>query len=222
MATKRSKATKGFKELKKTNAKSEMALTATENEFLEQISNKLGVTVSDVLDHLATGKIAVKAHHPEMTIAVKMTDGTTPSVEVLTEETVIPEQVKELQSQLQAKETKIAQLEKQVAQQETLQETYQTVSLQSEQQLLYIQELEEARRSETESKGSRHRQEIQQLNQQLSQLQAQLAREQSQHQTEIAAKDKQIEALQAHLAHLESFANIGERQLNRWRSQSIQ
>lgn len=214
MATKRSKATKGFKELKKTNAKSEIGVTATGSEFLEQISKKSGVPVSEVLDHLATGKLAVKAHHPKMTIAVKTTDEKTPTVDVVTEETVTPEQVKELQSQLQAKETKIAQLEKQVAQQETLQETYQTTSLQSEQQLLYIQELEEAR--------SRHRQEIQQLNQQLSQLQAQLAREQSQRQTEMAAKEKQIEALQAHVARLESFANIGERQLNRWRSQSIQ
>ncbi len=214
MATKRSKATKGFKEFKKTNAKSEIGVTPTGNEFLGEISKKLGVATSEVLDHLATGKITVKAHHPEMTVAVKMTDETTPTVEVVTEETATPEQVKELQSQLQAKETKIAQLEKQVAQQETLQETYQTTSLQSEQQLLYIQELEEAR--------SHHRQEIQQLNQQLNQLQTQLAREQSQRQTEMAAKDKQVEALQAHVARLESFANIGERQLNRWRSQSIQ
>ncbi|QDZ40163.1 hypothetical protein FRE64_09500 [Euhalothece natronophila Z-M001] len=214
MATKRSKTSKGFKNLKKTNAKSEIGVTPTGSEFLEQISKRLGVAASEVLDHLAKGKLAVKAHHPEMTVAVKMTDQKTPAVDVVTEESVTPEQLKELEIKLQSKEEKIAHLEKQVAQQDTLQETYQTTSIQSEQQLLYIRELEETR--------SRNRQEIQKLNQQLTQLQTQIARLESQYQTEIATKNQQLEALQAHVARLESFANIGEKQLNRWRSQNIQ
>jgi len=44
----------------------------------------------------------------------------------------------------------------------------------------------------------------------------------NQAQTEIAAKDQQIAELQAQVQALQSFASIGEKQLNRWRSRSIQ
>lgn len=210
MATKRTKATKGFKEFKKANSNQELGLTTAGNELLGQMAQKLGVSASEVVDQMAKGKIAVQTPSAESTIAIKSGEVVLVPAETATAE----EKIRELEEQLQGKTEKIAHLEQEVAQQETLQESYQTASIQSEQQQLYIQELEEAR--------SRHRQEIQQLNQQLSQLQAQLAQAESHRQTEKANQDKKIEALQAHLKRLEHFATIGERELNRWRSQSIQ
>jgi chromosome segregation ATPase len=123
------------------------------------------------------------------------------------------EKISDLEEKIAEKDEQIAKLERKLAQQEELEQTYQGISLQNQQQAIYI--------SEIEAQRSRQRREIKQLNQSINQLQSQLAQEASHRQREIAAKDQQIETLKAQVQALQSFANIGEKQINRWHSRSI-
>jgi len=215
MATKRNntKKTKGFNQIKTNNRQSETALTPTGQQLLEQIAEQVGTSLDQVLEQIAQGKLVITTDNPENTIAVNVAaEGAATTVTVIEQET--------WQQQLAEKDQEIAKLKKQLGQQEEFQQTYQSTSLQNQQQSMYIDELEQAR--------SQQRQELQQLNHQLNQLQAQLAREESNRQTaiankneEIVAKDKQIQKLKAQVQALQGLASIGERELNRWRFDSI-
>ncbi|AFZ45333.1 hypothetical protein PCC7418_3217 [Halothece sp. PCC 7418] len=208
--TKRTKAGKGFAQIKNSNA--EITLSATGQQGLAEIARQVGVTPSELVEQIISGKIAVVTEQAEKTISVIPDQGAnhSPTVKLVSGEQ--PSSVD--QNQISALEEEIMQLKKELAQQESLQQNYQAISLKSEQQGIYISELEEAR--------SRQRQEIQNLNQSLSELQAQVETQTRQPQTELAAKDQQIAKLQAQVQALQSFASIGEKSLNRWRSRSIQ
>lgn len=215
MATKRSntRKSKGFNSIKKSNHSSQTVLTATGKQLLEQISEQLGTSVEQVLEQMAQGKLGVTTDNPEKMITVHvLAEGGATTVTVGEESP--------WQEQLAEKDQQIAKLKKQLSQQEEIQQNYQGISLQNQQQSIYISELEEAR--------SQQRQEIKQLNHKITELQAQLAREESNRQTamatkeeELAAKDEQLQTLQAQVQALQGLASIGEKELNRWRFGSI-
>jgi chromosome segregation ATPase len=215
MATKRNstRKPKGFSQTKKNNTSSQTELTATGKQFLTQIAEQIGTSVDQVLEQMAQGKLVVASDNPDNTITVNVAaQGAATTVTVVEESP--------WQEQLAEKDKQIAKLQKQLSQQEEIQQNYQGISLQNQQQSIYISELEEAR--------SQQRQEIKQLNHQITELQAQLAREESNRQTamatkneQIAAKDEQIQKLQGQVQALQGLASIGERELNRWRSNSI-
>lgn len=198
MATKRSKTAKGFNQFTQGNGKSKNGLTPQAYQLLAKIALELGSSAAVVLEELAKGKIALATEKPEKTVMLK------PDGEA-TEETSVRIEVVEQspwQQALAEKDEKIAKLEKELAQQQEIAESYQAGSLQSQQQSIYIGELEEAR--------SRQRQEIGKLNLRVSELQ-----------NETEQKNQQIQNLQAQLSRLQGLASIAEQQLNRWRSRNI-
>ena len=201
--TKRTKASKGFAQAKNSNAG--ITLSSTSQQGLVEMARQVGVTPSELVEQMVNGQIAVVTEQPEKTVSVSPNHGAkqSPTVKIVSGQ----------HPSAADQSDEIKQLKKELAQQESLEQNYQAISLKSEQQGIYISELEEAR--------SRQRQEIQTLNQRLSQLQSQLETQSRQPQTELAAKDKQIANLQAQVQALQSFASIGEKQLNRWRSRNL-
>jgi chromosome segregation ATPase len=208
--TKRTRAGKGFAEVQKNNPA--MTLSATSQQGLAEMARQLEISPSELVEHLVNGKIAVVTENSEKTIAIHPAQSKNQSstVEIVSR---APSSAAD-QEQIRTLEEEITQLKKELAQQETLKQNYQAISLKSEQQGIYISELEEAR--------SRQRQEIQNLNHRLSQLQSQVDSQTAEPHAELAAKDQQIAELQAEVQRLQSFASIGEKQVNRWRSRSIQ
>ncbi|PSO48289.1 MAG: hypothetical protein BRC33_10220 [Cyanobacteria bacterium SW_9_44_58] len=215
MATKRNstRKPKGFSQPKQTHNSSQTELTPTGKQLLSQIAEQIGTSVEQVLEQMAQGKLAVAADNPENTITVNVAAQGSATTVTVAEQSPWEEQLAE-------KDKQIAKLQKQLSQQQEIQQNYQGISLQNQQQSIYISELEQAR--------SQQRQEIKHLNHQITQLQTQLAREESSRQTamatkdrEIAAKAEQIQKLQGQVQALQGLASIGERELNRWRSNSI-
>jgi len=220
--TKRTKAGKGFAQVKSSNSNAEITLSAASQEGLVAMASQVGIAPSELVEHIVKGKIAVLTDTAETTISVTSHESASqsPTVAVVSEEKTrnqkgrSADQLRALEEQIADQNAQITKLKKKLAQQDNLEQNYQTISLQSQQQSIYIDELEAAR--------SRQRQEIQELNHRLNQLHSQLNLQENQSQTEIAAKDQQIAELQAQVQALQSFASIGEKQLNRWRSRSIQ
>ncbi len=220
--TKRTKAGKGFAQVKSSNSNAEITLSAASQEGLVAMASQVGIAPSELVEHIVKGKIAVLTDTAEKTISVTphKSASQSPTVAVVSEEKTrnqegrSADQLRALEEQIADQNGQITKLKKKLAQQDNLEQNYQTISLQSQQQSIYIDELEAAR--------SRQRQEIQELNHRLNQLHSQLNLQENQSQTEIAAKDQQIAELQAQVQALQSFASIGEKQLNRWRSRSIQ
>lgn len=220
--TKRTKAGKGFAQVKSSNSNAEIMLSAASQEGLVAMASQVGIAPSELVEHIVKGKIAVLTDTAEKTISVTPHESASqsPTVAVVSEEKTrnqegrSADQLRALEEQIADQNAQIMKLKKELAQQKNLEQNYQTISLQSQQQSIYIDELEAAR--------SRQRQEIQALNHRLNQLQSQLNTQGNQAQTEIAAKNQQIAELQAQVQALQSFASIGEKQLNRWRSRSIQ
>jgi len=220
--TKRTKADKGFAQVKSSNSKAEITLSAASQEGLVAIASQVGLAPSDLVEQIIKGKVAVVTDTPETTISITPhhSASQSPTVAVVsgkknkTQQGTSADQIGALEQQIADQAAQITKLKKERAQQENLEQQYQTISLQSQQQSIYIDELEAAR--------SRQRQEIQELNHRLNELQSQLNIQGNQSQTESAAKDQQIAELQAQIQALQSFASIGEKQLNRWRSRSIQ
>lgn len=214
---KRAKTSKGFAQGKNGNRQEAINLTAFGKEFLAEIASKLGTSASEVVEEMAKGKLALTTNSPEKAIAVtpgaQLKESST--IEVVLQPPRKQEEtakISELEAKLAEKDSKISKLEKTLAQQEAMEQGYQTASVQSQQQSIYINELETAR--------SRQRQEIQDLNHRLNQLQAQLAQKPTP-QAEMARKDQQIRELKSQVQALQGFASIGENYLNRWRSRSI-
>jgi len=220
--TKRTKADKGFAQVKNKHSKAEITLSAASQKELAVMASQVGLAPSDLVEQIVKGKIAVVTDTPETTISITphQNASQSPTVAVVsgkknkTQQGASADQIGALEQQITDQTAQITKLKKERAQQENLEQQYQTISLQSQQQSIYIDELEAAR--------SRQRQEIQELNHRLNQLQSQLNTQENQSQTEIAAKDQQIAKLQAQVQALQSFASIGEKQLNRWRSRNIQ
>jgi DNA repair exonuclease SbcCD ATPase subunit len=220
--TKRTKAGKGFAQVKSNHSNAEMMLSAASEQGLAAMATQVGMAPSELVEHLVKGKIAVLTDTPETTISVTPHESASqsPTVEVVSGEKTRNQQgesaaqLRALEEQIAEQNAQMTKLKKELAQQENLEQNYQTISLQSQQQSIYIDELEAAR--------SRQRQEIQELNHRLNQVQSQLNIQANPSQTEIAAKDQQIAELQAQVQALQSFASIGEKQLNRWRSRSIE
>ena len=208
--TKRTKADKGFAQVKKNNAG--ITLSASSEQGLAAMAQQLGMTPSQLVEQLVNGKMAVVTETAETTVSIRPPERANQSstVEIVSGQSNSAAD----HNQIRAREEQIAQLQKELAQQETLQQNYQGISLKSEQQGIYIRELEAAR--------SRQRQEIQALNHRLTQLQAQVETQATAPPSELAAKDQQIAELQAQVQALQSFASIGEKHINRWRSRSIQ
>lgn len=216
--TKRNKTGKGFNEQKKTNRRSRIDVSTTGKALLGQIAQKLGLSSSEVVEEMAQGKVAVTSQTPEVTVTVTpngdSSDDPTPDIEVASEPDPSQTEVtSDRQQQLADKDAEISKLKQQLAQQQDLEQHYQTTSLQSEKQSLYIQELEQIR--------SRQQQELEQLNHQLNQLQTELTRQKRYYQQELTAKQDLIEQLSDQIQTLQRFANIGEKQLHRWRCNSV-
>jgi len=216
--TKRSKTAKGFNQQKKTNRRSRIDVSATGKALLAQIAQKLGLSRSEVVEEMAQGKVAVTSQTPEVTVTVTpngdSSDYPTPDIEVASEpDPSQMEATSDHQQQLADKDAEISKLQQQLAQQQDLEQSYQTTSLQSEKQSLYIQELEQIR--------SQQQKELEQLNHQLNQLQTELTRQRRDYQQQLAAKQQFIEQLTHQIQTLQRFASIGEKQLNRWRPNSV-
>lgn len=191
--TKRTKAGKGFAQVQKNNTG--MTLSAASQQKLAEMALQVRMTPSELVEQLVSGKIAVVTEKSEKTVSIHppQNQNQSSTVELVfgtPTSPIDPDQIRTLEEQ-------IAQLKKELEQQET-----------------YISELEEAR--------SRQRQEIQTLNHRLSQLQSEVEKQSTPPHSELAAKDQQIAELQAKVQTLQSFASIGEKQVNRWRSRSIQ
>ncbi|NBD32857.1 MAG: hypothetical protein GVY17_07820 [Cyanobacteria bacterium] len=220
--TKRTKAGKGFAQVKSSNSNAEITLSAASQQGLVAMASQIGMTPSELVEQIVKGKIAVLSDTPEKTVSVTPHDSASqsPTVKIVSGEKTSnqeggsAEQLRALEEQIADQNAQITRLKKELTQQENLEQNYQTIALQSQQQSIYISELEAAR--------SRQRQEIYELNHRLNELHSQLNTQGNQSQTKIAAKDQQIAELQAQVQALQSFASIGEKQVNRWRSRSIQ
>ncbi len=220
--TKRTKAGKGFAQVKSSNSNAEITLSAASQQGLVAMASQIGMTPSELVEQIVKGKIAVLSDTPEKTVSVTPHDSASqsPTVKIVSGEKTSnqeggsAEQLRALEEQIADQNAQITRLKKELTQQENLEQNYQTIALQSQQQSIYISELEAAR--------SRQRQEIHELNHRLNELHSQLNTQGNQSQTKIAAKDQQIAELQAQVQALQSFASIGEKQVNRWRSRSIQ
>ncbi len=208
---KRKKAEKGFDQLKKNNGQGNLPVNPTANAVLEKIANQMGISPPEVVEQMAQGKLALTSPTPEVTVAITPEQTqTTPTVELLSNASPASN---EWEQQLAQKDAEINQLKHQLAQQEDLQQQYQTTSLQHQQQSIYISELEDTR--------SQQQQHIDQLTQQLRELQQELATQKRHHQAELAAKQAAIDQLNQQIQTLQAVASVGEQQLNRWRPYSV-
>jgi predicted RNase H-like nuclease (RuvC/YqgF family) len=207
--TKRTKAGKGFAQVQNNNTG--MTLSAASQQKIAEMARQLRMTPSELVEELVNGKIAVVTEKSEKTVSIHppQNQNQSSTAEIVFGNSTSPVD----HNQIRTLEEQVSQLKKELEQQETLKQNYQAISLKSEQQGIYINELEEAR--------SRQRQEIQNLNHRLNQLQSQVEIQSTQLHSELAAKDQQIAELQGKLQTLQSFASIGEKQVNRWRSRSI-
>ncbi|MGB3693510.1 MAG: hypothetical protein WA865_00240 [Spirulinaceae cyanobacterium] len=228
-----------------------ITLTSTGVDLLNEMAEKVGLSKSQLVEQMAKGYIALASTTAQKIITLEASEesknqgaenktiiGVVSSPEEVEEKTEevsqqIPlETYETLKKELQAKDTRITELEKQLTQRKEEATAKDNRITELEQQLT-------RRKEEVTAKDNRVNELEQQLTQQQSQNQeervAELEKRLFQQRTQatsqaknyreikkqINTKDRQITLLKSQMADLQRLATIGEAQLNKWRDRSF-